>query len=256
MSLAVNTPKRRTPFVTGAIAILALIAAKIVFVYCCFAAASDAQGAVLFVLGGPIVLGALLAALFAARRLQRDIPVMGAVLKWISAAGLAFVVLFFVCAFARPLRPFPNAIIGVVARAYQSITGETPYMAAHRKQDMLSMMRNDLAQRQGRELDLAHLPTSRDWGHVCIFGPRTDNATASAVLGMKNWDIETYSKIATSEAISTLVFVAGRHVEYVVEVPNDEGSFAKLGKQCFPREKAVFLRTETAGQAPEFDVKK
>jgi hypothetical protein len=255
MALDVNTPVRRKPLMTGAIAILALIAAMVVFVYCCFAAASDAQGAVIFVLGGPIVLGTLLVALFSARRLQRGVPVIGAILKWISVAGLAFVVLFFVCAFARPLRPFPNAVIGGVAGVYESITGETPYMAAHRKQDVLSMIRNDLAQRQGRELDLAHLPTTRDWGHVCIFGPHTDNATASAVLGLKNWDIETYSKIATSDAISTLVFVAGRHVEYVVEVPNDEGSFAKLGKQCFPREKAMFLRTETAGQAAEFALK-
>ena len=142
-----------------------------------------------------------------------------------------------------------------MAAAYESITGETPYMAAHRKQDVLSMMRNDLARRQGRELDLAHLPTSRDWGHVCILGPHTDNATAAAVLGLKNWDIETYSKIATSDAISTLVFVAGRHVEYVVEFPNDEGSFAKLGRQCFPREKSVFLRTEAAGQPAEFALK-
>lgn len=256
MALDVNASRRRNPFLTGAIAILALIAAKVVFLYCCFAAASDAQGAVIFVLGGPIVLGVLFVALFCARRLQRDIPALGAILKWISAAGLAFVVLFFVCAFAGPLRAFPNAVIGTVAAAYTAMTGETPYAAAHAKQDVLSMMRNDLARRQGRELDLAHLPTSRDWDRVCIFGPHTDNATASAVLGLKNWDIETYSKIATSDAISTLVFVAGRHVEYVVEFPNDEGSFAKLGRQCFPREKATFLRTETAGQGPEFDLKK
>jgi hypothetical protein len=117
------------------------------------------------------------------------------------------------------------------------------------------MIRDDLALHQGRELDLAHLPTTRDWGHVCIFGPHTDNATASAVLGLKNWEIETYSKIATSDAISTLVFVAGRHVEHVVEFPNDEGSFVKLVKQCFPREKSVFLRNETAGQVAEFDLK-
>ena len=241
MALDVNTPRHRKQLVTGAIAILALIAAIVVFAYCCFAAASDAQGAVIFVLGGPIVLGAFIVALLAARRLQRDTPMIGAVIKWIAAAGLAFVVLFFVCAFARPLRPFPNAVIGGVAAAYESLTGETPYMAAHRKQDILSMIRNHLAQRQGRELDLAHLPTGRDWGHVCIFGPHTDNATASAVLGLKNWDIETYSKIAASDAISTLVFVAG--------------SFENLGKQCFTREKAVFLRTETTGQAPEFVLK-
>jgi hypothetical protein len=255
MALDVNTTVRPNPVLTGVIAILALIAAKVVFVYCCFAAASDAQGAVIFILGGPIVFGALLVALFCSRRLQRGAPKIGAILKWISAAGLAFVVLFFICAFARPLRPFPNAVIGAVAAAYESMTGETPYMAAHRKQDVLSMIRNDLAQRQGRELDLAQLPTAPDWGHVCIFGPHTDNATASAVLGLKNWDIETYSKVATSDAISTLVFVAGRHVEYVVEFPNDEGSFAKLGKQCFPREKALFVRAETAGQSPEFALK-
>lgn len=256
MALDVNAPRRRNPLLTGAIAILALIASAVVFVYCCFAAASDAQGAVIFILGGPIVLGALLVALFSARRLRRDIPAVGATLKWISVAGLGFVVLFFVCAFARPLRAFPNAVIGAVAAAYASITGETPYMAAHRKQDILSMIRNDLARRQGRELDLAHLPTSRDWGHVCIFGPRTDNAAASAVLGLKNWDIETYSKIATSDAISTLVFVAGRHVEYVVEFPNDEGSFAKLDKQCFQREMAMFARAEPPGKVPEFELRK
>lgn len=255
MALDVKKPGLRNPLMTGTIAILALIAAKVVFVYCCFAAASDAQGAVIFVLGGPVVLGTLLIALFTARRLQRGGPAVGAMLKWIAVAGLAFVVLFFVCAFARPLRPFPNAVIGGVAAAYEGITGETPYMAAHRKQDALSIMRNDLARHQGQELDLAHLPTSRDWGHVCIFGPRTDNATASALLGLKNWDIETYSKVATSDAISTLVFVAGRHVEYVVEFPNDEGSFAKLGKQCFPREKALFVRAEATGQSPDFVLK-
>lgn len=256
MPLDVSSPRRRRPFMTGALAIVALIAAKVVFVYCCFAAASDGQGAVLFILGGPIVFGALLVAMFSARRLQRDGSVFGAVVKWIAAIGLAFVVLFFVCAFVRPLRPFPNGVIGGVAAAYESMTGETPYMAVRRKQDILSMIRDDIAKRQGRELDLAHLPTSRDWGHVCVFGPHTNNATASAVLGLKNWDIETYSKIASSDTISTLVFVAGRHVEYVVEVPNDEGSFAKLDKQCVQREQAVFSRSEPAGRTPEFQLKK
>ncbi|HEX4984564.1 MAG TPA: hypothetical protein VFV71_00700 [Burkholderiales bacterium] len=122
----------RAPLVPGVVSAGALLAAAAVFLFCCFAAAADAQGATLFFLGAPVMLGLLVIALLLADSAKARGAAAGPALKWLSVAGLVFVAAFFVCAFVPQLKVFPGAVIGAVAKTYEAATGESPYAAAHR----------------------------------------------------------------------------------------------------------------------------
>jgi hypothetical protein len=236
---------------SAAAALIAWLLAFGLFVFACFVAASDAQGALVFIFLGPVALLLFGIAWLIARLALRSHARLSRALSWSSIAGLAFVAAFFVSAFIPPLRAFPEGVIGGVAAGYKAVTGETPYAAAHKGHDVKGLIRGELARTQGARLDLSRLATARPWDRVCVFGPHTDNAAARAVLGFGNWDIETYSRIATSDAIAALVFIDGRRVSYVVEQPRAEADFAKLTRRCFARAAAVFERA-AASIAPEF----
>ena len=110
---------------------IATLLALMVFLFACFGAASDAQGAIMFLFFGPLVLMLLVIAWALARAQRRREPETGAVAAWAALGTLAFVVVFFVSLFVPFLNGFPNAVIGAVAAAYEAATGQTPYEATH-----------------------------------------------------------------------------------------------------------------------------
>lgn len=237
---------------SGVAAVAALLAAAGGFVFCCFAAASDAQGGLVFIFLGPFILLLLIIAYLIARLAMRASPALAAAVTWSAAAGLAFVVAFFMSALIPGLRAFPRAVVGAVASGYEMATGETPYVAVRKGNDVQAMIREALAQSGGKRLDFASLPAARPWDRMCVLGPRTDNAAARPVLGLKGWDIEMYSKIASSDGIAALVFINGDRVSYVVELPRSEADLAPLSKHCYARDAAVFERTAGASGMPSF----
>lgn len=121
-----------TPVATVA-ATIAWLAAVGAFVYGCFAAASDVDGAAAFFVVGPAVLLLLAMAFFIARLALVASPRLSGTLSWASLGGIVFVLVFFGSAFVGPLSAFPEGVIDGVAAGYRAITGETPYAAAHRK---------------------------------------------------------------------------------------------------------------------------
>lgn len=243
--------RRRSALVTASAA--ALAAASGVFLFSCFAAASDAQGALIFILLGPVVLLLLAGALVLVSLPASAGSGAARTLRWLSAAGLGFVVAFFALAFIPPARPFPAAVIGAVAAAYEAVTGESPYAAARRGNDVGAMIDAALAASSGERLDLSALPTAKPWDRVCVLRPYTDNAAARPVLGLEGWDIEMYSAIATSDSICTLVFIDGKRVSYVYELPRGKADLASLGGRCFARAAARLARSRAALFLPSAD---
>lgn len=122
------------PGLAIALAALAWLAAAAAFVFSCFAAASDVQGAYVFFLLGPVTLLLFAVAHFTARLARTLRPVLSRAVSWASLGGLVFVVAFFVSAFVGPLSAFPEGVIDAVSAGYEAITGETPYAAAHRSE--------------------------------------------------------------------------------------------------------------------------
>ena len=227
---------------------VSLVVAIALFVFTCFTAASDAQGAILFLFTGPVVLGlsagSVVFSLLARRAGQ------GRIILGMSGAAALFLVAFFLTAFLPSLRAFPEAVIGGVAAAYQAVTGESPYTSAHKSHDVVGMLRGELAFSNGARLDISRLRTRRDWDRVCILGPYANEAAAREVLGVKDWDNRLLSQITASEAISALVFLKGGKISYAVDFPRNEADFAKLSLNCYPRVTAVFERAP--GSAPVF----
>lgn len=239
------------PRLLAILSVVALLVATVVFVYSCYVAASDAQGAILFIFSGPVILVLLLGAVVTGLLARR--AGAGSALAWLSGAGLAFSIAFFAAAFFAPLRAFPDGVIGAVAWGYQAFSGESPATAAHKGHDVTGMIRAELEFSKGQRIDLSRLRTRNDWDRVCIFGPYTGNAAARSVLGTDVWDIEKYNRISTSDSISTLIFMNGKSVSYAIDFPRGEADFAKLTLRCVPRASAVFERVLGAETAPEFE---
>jgi hypothetical protein len=116
-----------------AASLLALGSALALLLFGCWATASDAQGALALLVLGPLSIVLAIGALLLGREAARSGARAGGLLA-ASAAGLllSLQIAFFGCAFIPACRPFPHAVIGAVASAYESITGETPYARAQR----------------------------------------------------------------------------------------------------------------------------
>lgn len=231
---------------------VALAAGIVLFLLSCFSAASDAQGAILFLFTTPIITVSIVAGAAFAWRAEKQGARAGRGLWWGGTASFIFFVLFIVAALVPALRSFPESVIGAVAWGYERLSGESPYAATHRGLNVLELMRADLIAQRGKRIDLGRLNTRNRWDRVCIFGPGTDDAAALRVLQVKDWSVEKTSAINLSGDISLLVFVEGDVVVHQVEMPRREADFAASGMRCFARESAVFVREEDRGGAPAF----
>jgi hypothetical protein len=112
------------------LASLSIVASGVVlglFLLCCWSAAADAQGAVAFIFAGPIfVIGILVSLVLAwfARRWR------GGVIALCAAVALGvFIAAFYGAASVPRLRFFSNGVIGLVADAYEAVTGKSPFQA-------------------------------------------------------------------------------------------------------------------------------
>ena len=231
---------------------VALAAGIVLFLLSCFSAASDAQGAILFLFTTPIITVSLVVGAAFAWRAEKLGAPAGRTLRWGGIAAFLFLVVFIAAALVPALRRFPESVIGAVAWGYERLSGESPYAAAHRGLNVLELMRAELIAQGGDRLDLGRLKTRNRWDRVCIFGPNTDDAAALQVLQAKDWSIEKTSAINLSRDISLLVFVDRRAVVHQVEVPRREADFAASGMRCFAREAAVFVRDADPTGAPIF----
>ncbi len=81
---------------------------------------------------------------------------------------------------------------------------------------------------------------SSPWDRVCILGPYSDNNSAKVTLGF-NWETEAHTSIKTNDSIVLLLFVQGNKVVKFVEHSRVNGDFANLSRQCFQREKSLFI---------------
>ncbi len=227
-------------------AAVTLFAAIGLFLFSCFSAASDAQGAILFLFTTPLMSVLLVVGALCAWRAEKQRAPSGRQLRWGAITALTFLWLFIGAAAIPRLRPFPEWVIGVVARGYEWMSGESPYAATHRGLDVLELIRTELVAQGGDRLDLGRLRTHSPWDRVCVFGPYSSDAAAQPILKVKDWSIERTSAIATSGGISLLVFIKGDAVVHQVEMPRREADLSAAGMRCFERDTAVFVREGAA----------
>jgi hypothetical protein len=111
------------------LALVAFVLALGLFLFGCFAAASDAQGAILFIVVGPATLGLLAGGVVLSIVGRKGHARMAATSGALSGIALLVVVAFFVGAFLPSLRWIPEGIMAGVASGYEAVTGQTPYEA-------------------------------------------------------------------------------------------------------------------------------
>jgi hypothetical protein len=106
--------------------VLALLASLALFLLSCYSAASDAQGAILFLFTLPLC-ALLCAAAWIVNRATKTRPAASNAVVWGARGGLTVLALFLASAFVAPLQFVPNALIGGVAAAFEAVTGLSPY---------------------------------------------------------------------------------------------------------------------------------
>lgn len=210
-----------------------------IFLGSCWVTATDGQGALVFIVTLPLSALLFLFALLLTRHQAEG--VLRSALRFLSWAGMAFLVLFFASVFVPPLRVLPDSLIGMVSKAFQAYTGMTPYAFVRVKHDVKRMLTAELARTGGKEIDLSRLETGYEWDKACVFGPYTDHHAATKALGFGDWNIETYSQIKTSDSIDAFVFVNSgtHHVPYVADIPRSAGDFAGLSGRCFGKGETI-----------------
>ena len=104
----------------------ALLACLALFVLSCFSAASDAQGAILFIFTLPLC-ALLCAAAWFINRATKARPAASIAVVWGARGGLAVLALFLASVFVPPLQVVPDLMIGGVSRAFEAMTGLSPY---------------------------------------------------------------------------------------------------------------------------------
>lgn len=78
------------------------------------------------------------------------------------------------------------------------------------------------------------------WEKVCILGPFSDNKAVATTLGF-DWPEISKSSIETDKDIALLLFVNGNKVVEFVDHPRRDGDFTNLSRQCYSRQRAIFV---------------
>lgn len=210
-----------------------------VFLFGCFAAASDAQGAILFIFIIPVILGLLGYNIYWSRKnFKRTINV-------ISISGFVFTTLFVVFAFVPGLNLFPATVVGFVSKGFELVTGQTPYAWTREKNDVLALVNRDL--KTPESMDMSTYKTSRDWKRVCFMGPYTTDEAASKILGYK-YPLSQISSVNSSDSITTLAFSDDKTIVYFLDYPRSIADFHKLSGQCVEKRKAKFKQEMTGSK--------
>lgn len=217
--------------------LLAVLGSWVLFLFSCFATATDGQGAIIFLFTLPV----MLVLLFGARRLMKDTETP----RRLASASLFFLAAFFLSAPLPGLQLFPAAIVGGVAKTFEAFSGKTPYAWARAKHDAAGMVAKELERSGGEELDLRKIPTGYAWDRLCLLPPYTTAQRAKAFLRISpDWPLSLYSKVEQDEGFVALVFLSEkeRYPLYVVDLSRARADLADLKELCLPRAEAVFHR--------------
>ena len=225
---------------------ISLLLTIAVFIFSCIITMSDAQGALVFVMAIPVMLGLLLAARFAGGRL--DIARSPSTnLRQVPIYFLAFLILFFVTAMVPGLRGFNSAVMDLIKRPFELATGKSPYSYFRERKSFANLLRQKLQETNDSHVDFDQIQVTFAWDKVCIFAPYTNNEKAKAILNM-DWNIEGRSPVAHSDSINCLVFIFQGKVNAVVDLDRSLVDFDH-SSQCYDRSETHFpLTTDHHGK--------
>ncbi len=230
----------------------AVLGAIALFLFSCFVAAADGQGAFLFIFTFP----ALFLLLVLAIALTRGGGGWKKGANWVSRVTLFVTLAFLIFAFIPGLNLFSKVVMDGVSFTFQSVTGKTPYAWVRARNHISVKIMEALKKSSGQELDLREVSASYQWDSVCFFGPYTTDEAAAKVLQLSyEWKLSDNSKVGLSDGVNALVFLfeyKSRGVAYVADISRSQADFAKLSGQCFSKEKARFVKV--TGGGTEFQI--
>lgn len=115
----------------AAVTIILFAAAFIVFIGSCWLAASDAQGAFVFILSLPLTLILLITNLFLTKQplASEGLRITLCRLTWVS---LIYILLFISGVVFSPLKVIPQKTIEITAKTFELVTGLSPYEYARK----------------------------------------------------------------------------------------------------------------------------
>jgi len=230
--------------VSGIVLIILTVAAA--FVFSCFAAASDGQGAIVFLLSVPLSLLLLALGLFLA--IRKPVPGSVRILAAVLCAEGAFLLLFLVSAVTPPLGSFADGTMGVVSGGFEALTGLRPYAWVRRNQELAGRIERGVSDAPGG-VSAELLSPGKEWERLCFFGPYTDDAAAAKTLGFLSATMQR-SRVRGSDAYTALVYLGkdGSVLE-LVDVKRSSLDFSPLSGSCLsPAEFPITVAQDAAGR--------
>lgn len=201
------------------------------FVYACFVAASDAQGAVGLIFLLPIVIILfLISAMIAQKKKFKSARIA-------SIAGVVFTGLFLIFSFIPGLSTLPVSIISGVSTGFEMVTGKSPYAWTRTKNDILFSLNSDLKK---SKFIMSQYETQNEWKKICFLGPYTIDEDGKKIIGF-DIKLSNYSMVSTSDSVTSLLFVNDSRLSYFIDYPRSMADFSKLSGQCFEKDSAVFV---------------
>lgn len=108
---------------------IAILGAIALFLFSCFVASVDGQGAILFIFTFPALFLLLLLAITLTKQGQEGSEVIWKKnARWVAKGTLAFTLAFLICAFIPGLKLFTHAVMKGFSIAFESVTGKSPYV--------------------------------------------------------------------------------------------------------------------------------
>jgi hypothetical protein len=213
----------------GALLIAAVIGA--LFLWSCLMTAADGQGAIVFLLTGPVMLLLFGVGLFLVWRIPPAASATRRVLFGALGGELLIIALFFAGVVIPPLRGFPDLVIGGVSRGFERVTGVSPYVWVRQDRALAERLNRTLAE-SGAQVTHEQISRGKPWHRLCFFGPYTDDAAAADVLGFLASTLKR-SRVRDSDAFVALVFLDEEGVVLdVIDVRRDALDLVALSRSC------------------------
>lgn len=214
-----------------------IFAIALIFLGSFLIALSDGQGAFVFVFSVPLWIMLFSAGFFLVRALPNDNLRVKRLLKATLALEIAVIVLSFF---------FPGPVTTGLAKAFENVTGFTPYVWTRLNRPLATRLNVQLAQAKN-EITLAQISPGKPWNKLCIFGPYTTEEDAAKVLGFRSATMAR-SGARTSDAVVALVYFDGSGTVEIVDVRRDALDLADLSRTCLSPEGFPLKIDESGGR--------
>jgi hypothetical protein len=201
---------------------------------------SDAQGILVIIFTGPIVLGITALNLWLLRKNER-VPGRS-FLKGFSVGLPTLFVALMLLGFVPGLNRITWASFELVNKGFVAYFGKDPKTYFRERNDLGLAIRKELQKSQGLTLDFSLIKLRYEWDRVCIFTPYTDEKEADAIMGFPT-HLDMYSELKSSDSIHLIVFYEGKAMTAYTKLGRDTADFQLQRSACFEKDHSRFVRS-------------